>query len=65
MLAIKWSLVALIRGHKPHRRRDHSQWPTHDPRATAAGDAIRKGLVVWIQGDLIEQSTTFGLRGLG
>ena len=65
MLVIAWSMRALIEGRYPSTMHDGSPWVTGDPRDGLAGKSFRKGVVVWMKGDLMEQAVTFGLRGLG
>eukprot|EP00959_Pyramimonas_sp_CCMP1952_P273929 5725751-Pyramimonas_sp.AAC.1 len=35
-----------------------------DHRRARVGDPLRQAQLTWIRGDLVEQSVTFGLRGL-
>ena len=65
MLAMKWGLEALAKGFRPRLRHDDSEWPSMDPRRGCVDAPLRQGQLIWIKGDLIEQSVTFGLRGLG
>eukprot|EP00959_Pyramimonas_sp_CCMP1952_P280116 5856019-Pyramimonas_sp.AAC.1 len=65
MLMMAWSLKALLEGKSPRLTHDHQPFPPNDPRIARAGTTIRKGVLVWLKGDLMEQSITYGLRGLG
>ena len=65
MLAISWAMRAIIQGRYPSTQHDGSPWLPGDWRGDLAGKPLRKGVLVWIKGDLMEQSVTFGLRGLG
>ena len=65
MLVIAWSMRALIQGRYPSAMHDGSPFVTGGPREDLAGTPLRKGVVVWMKGDLMEQAVTFGLRGLG
>ena len=65
MLMMSWSFKALLRGKRPDRDHEGHSFPQNDWRASHAGTDLRRGVLVWIKGDLAEQSITYGLRGLG
>ena len=65
MLLVSWSVRAMLQGRFPDTAHDGSPWLTEDRRRNLAGKPLRKGVLVWIKGDLIEQAVTYGLRGLG
>ena len=64
MLFLSWGFQAGKAGAKPARRHDETRWLQGDPRGACAGDAIRKFVLLWLKGDLVEQTATVGLRGL-
>ena len=52
-------------GRFPSKRHDHDNFDPDDPRVHTAGQKLEaRGCLVQIKGDLVEQSLTFGLRGL-
>lgn len=61
--ALRWMYRACSNGRMPDRRHDGRPFAAGDPRGQRAGAPISRSVLVWIKGDLVEQSTTFGLRG--
>ena len=64
MLFLSWGFQAGKAGTNPERRHNGTRWLQGDPRGARAGETIRKFVLLWLKGDLVEQTATVGLRGL-
>lgn len=65
MAALRWGFTSCLAGRFPSKRHDHDDFDPDDHRVHTAGQTLEaRGCLIQIKGDLVEQSLTFGLRGL-